>query len=98
VGLLSIWLEACWEQFAGLHERLTGCNPAVCRQIEAAAAQVLNLGMIGSPEKAVAAGHTFRQANVNLLFLHVSTYVLSSAMCPVVRWLRAPVILLNLSP
>jgi L-arabinose isomerase len=98
VGLFSIGLEAYWEQFAGLRERLTSYNAAVCRQIEAAGAEVVNLGMIDSPQKAVAAGHAFRQADVDLLFLHVSTYALSSTVLPVVRRLRVPVILLNLSP
>jgi len=58
--MFSFGLEACWEQSTGLHERLTGYSPAVCRQIEAASAHVVHLGMIGSPVKAVAAGHAFR--------------------------------------
>ena len=60
--------------------------------------EVVNLGMIDSPEKAVAAGHAFRRADVDLLFLHVTTYSLSSTVLPVVRRVKVPVILLNLSP
>jgi L-arabinose isomerase len=54
--------------------------------------------LIDSPEKAAAAGHTFRRADVDLLFLHVTTYALSSTVLPVVRRAKVPVIILNLSP
>src|SRR5580693_2498188 len=98
VGLFSIGLDAYWSQFAGLHERLKTYNEAVASRLRAAGAEVVNLGMIDSPDKAVAAGHAFCQADVDLVFLHVSTYALSSAVLPVVRRSKVPVIVLNLSP
>jgi L-arabinose isomerase len=61
-------------------------------------AQVVNLGLIDTPEKALAAGHEFRRSDVDLIFLHVTTYALSSTVLPVVRRARVPVIILNLSP
>jgi L-arabinose isomerase len=57
----------------------------------------VNLGLIDTPEKAVAAGHDFRTADVDLIFLHVTTYALSSTVLPVVRRAKVPVIILNLS-
>jgi L-arabinose isomerase len=60
--------------------------------------EVVNLGLIDNPEKAVAAGHRFRQADVDLIFLYVTTYALSSTVLPVVRRARVPVIVLNLAP
>jgi L-arabinose isomerase len=59
---------------------------------------VVNLGLIDSPEKAGLAGHRFRQADVDLIFLYVTTYALSSTVLPVVRRAKVPVIVLNLSP
>ena len=59
---------------------------------------VVNLGLIDTPEKAFDAGHAFRQADVDLIFLHVTTYALSSTVLPVVRRARVPVIILNLQP
>ena len=44
------------------------------------------------------AGHEFRRADVDLIFLYVSTYALSSTVLPVVRRAKVPVIVLNLSP
>jgi hypothetical protein len=61
-------------------------------------AEVVNLGMIDTAEKAIAAGHAFRQRDVDLIILHVATYALSSTVLPVVRRANVPVILLNLSP
>jgi L-arabinose isomerase len=59
---------------------------------------VENLGLIDTPEKAFAAGHQFRQADIDLIFLHVATYGLSSTVLPVVRRAKTPVIILNLAP
>ena len=52
---------------------------------------MVNLGLIDTPEKAAAAGHRFREADVDLIFLHVSTYALSSTVLPVVRRAKVPV-------
>jgi len=53
---------------------------------------------VDTPEKALEAGHAFRQADVDLIFLHVTTYALSSTVLPVVRRAKVPVIILNLQP
>jgi L-arabinose isomerase len=97
-GLFSIGLDAYWPQFEGLHQKLTGYNRRVAEKIEARGVSLRNLGLIDTPEKAAAAGHRFREADVDLIFLHVSTYALSSTVLPVVRRAKVPVILLNLSP
>ena len=60
--------------------------------------EVVNLGLIDTPEKALVAGHDFRRADVDLIFLHVTTYALSSTVLPVVRRAKVPVIILNLQP
>jgi L-arabinose isomerase len=98
IGLFGIGLDAYWPQFPGLEDRLKGYGQQVARQLQQAGAQVVNLGLIDTPEKALAAGHDFRTADVDLIFLHVTTYALSSTVLPVVRRAKVPVIILNLSP
>lgn len=98
VGLFGIGLDTYWPQFAGLHDRLLGYTQRVAEQLQQAGVQVVNLGLVDTPEKAAAAGHQFRQADVDLIFLHVTTYALSSTVLPVVRRAKVPVIILNLSP
>jgi len=98
IGLFGIGLDAYWPQFPGLEDRLKGYGQQVARKLAKAGAEVVNLGLIDTPEKAVVAGHQFRQADVDLIFLHVTTYALSSTVLPVVRRAKVPVIILNLSP
>jgi L-arabinose isomerase len=98
VGLFSIGLEAYWDQFPGLRERLERDNNTICRKLEELGTEVVNAGLVDSLGKAIAAGHFFRQQDVDLLFLHVSTYAVSSTVLPVVRRSKTPVVLLNLAP
>jgi L-arabinose isomerase len=44
------------------------------------------------------AGHEFRKADVDIIFLYVTTYALSSTVLPVVQRAKVPVIILNLAP
>lgn len=98
VGLFGIGLDTYWPQFEGLKERLSGYMQQVARRLQRPGVSVVDLGLIDSPEKAVSAGHAFRRADVDLIFLYVTTYALSSTVLPVVRRAKAPVIILNLSP
>lgn len=98
VGLFGIGLDAYWPQFAGLERRLKGYLGQVEERLRRPGVEVVNLGLIDSPPKAFEAGHKFREADVDLIFLHVTTYALSSTVLPVVRRARVPVIILNLQP
>jgi L-arabinose isomerase len=98
VGLFGIGLDAYWPQFPGLHDRLEGYVEQVERQIGKPGVRIVNLGLVDTPEKAEAAGHEFRRQDVDLIFLYVTTYALSSTVLPVVRRAKVPVILLSLSP
>ena len=98
VGLFSIGLDAYWPQFPGLRERLAGSTERVARKLEASHVQVTNVGLIDTPEKSVAAGHELRKADVDLIFLYVTTYALSSTVLPAVRRAKVPVVILNLAP
>ncbi len=98
VGLFGIGLDTYWPQFPGLRDTLIGFTAQVARQIEDSRVRVINLGLIDTPEKSVAAGHEFRKADVDLIFLYVTTYALSSTVLPAVRRAKIPVIILNLSP
>jgi len=99
VGLFGIGLQTYWNQFTGLKKRLTGYLNEVNQKLsEEKDIEVINLGLIDTPEKAFDAGHKFRQADVDIIFLYVTTYALSSTVLPVVRRAKVPVIVLNLAP
>jgi L-arabinose isomerase len=98
VGLFGIGLDTYWPQFPGLRDRLIGFTAQVARQLESHRLRLINLGLIDTAEKSFAAGHEFRKADVDLIFLYVTTYALSSTVLPAVRRAKVPVIVLNLSP
>src|SRR5215472_10446345 len=98
IGLFGIGLDTYWPQFEGLRERLIGYTNTVAQRLSRSSIQVVDLGLIDSPEKAVDAGHRFRREDVDLILLYVTTYALSSTVLPVVRRAKVPVIVLNLSP
>lgn len=98
VGLFGIGLEAYWAQFAGLEDRLQQQIETVRSRLNQPGVEVVNLGLIDSPAKALEAGHAFRRADIDLLFLYVTTYALSSTVLPVVQRAGVPVVILNLQP
>jgi len=98
VGLFGIGLEAYWSQFSGLKKRLEGYVGQVGSRLQRPGVEVVNLGLIDSPGKAMEAGHAFRRADVDIIFLHVTTYALSSTVLPVVQRAKVPVVILNLQP
>jgi L-arabinose isomerase len=98
IGLFGIGLDAYWPQFKGLKHRLEGYLRVVQKNLERPGVEVVNLGLIDNPKKALEAGHQFRMADVDVIFLHVTTYALSSTVLPVVQRAKVPVIILNLSP
>ena len=100
VGLFGIGLDAYWEQFQGLKERLESNIQKVSDKLQKddTTVEIVNLGLIDTSQKAMEAGHRFRQADVDIIFLYVTTYALSSTVLPVVQRVKVPVIILNLSP
>lgn len=98
VGLFGIGLDTYWQQFKGLKPRLEGYVRRVERKLARPGVEVVNLGLIDNPKSAMAAGHEFRAADVDIIFLHVTTYALSSTVLPVVQRAKVPVIILNLAP
>src|SRR3954451_13375132 len=98
IGLFGIGLDAYWPQFDGLKPRLEGYVDVVADRLRRTGVHVVNLGLVDTPDRAVAAGQRFRQEDVDLIFLHVTTYALSATVLPVVRRARVPVIVLSLAP
>ena len=97
-GLFGVGLNAYWRQFEGLYERLTGYQSEIALRMGSLGAEVVNAGMVDCPEKAAAAADLMRKEGVEIVFLFISTYALSSTVLPVVQRLRVPVVILNVQP
>jgi L-arabinose isomerase len=98
IGLFGIGLDAYWPQFAGLKQQLEGYLAQVAQKLARPGVEVVNVGLVDNSDRAFAAGRELRRADVDVIFLHVTTYALSSTVLPVVLRAKVPVIVLNLAP
>ena len=98
IGLFGIGLDTYWGQFDGLLDRLSDYQKYIGKQIEQSGATVVDAGMVDSPEKAKSAGELLKSNDVEIVFLYVSTYALSSTVLPVAQKVNVPIIILNLQP
>ncbi|WP_157207778.1 arabinose isomerase [Mariniflexile maritimum] len=98
VGLFGIGLDTYWSQFDGLLQRLEGYQKQIADKMQTFGAEVINVGLIDSPVKAREAADELKKNDVDMVFLYVSTYALSSTVLPVVQKLKCPMIILNIQP
>ncbi len=98
IGLFGIGLDTYWPQFEGLKERLEGYLLQVQGKLAAIHPHVINAGLVDTTDKAFETGRLFKTSDVDIIFLYVTTYALSSTVLPVVQRAKVPVIILNLAP
>ena len=99
IGLFGIGLDTYWPQFKGLKERLEGYLTDISNIIqESSNIKLIDVGLIDNPERAETVGSLFRKEQVDLIFLYISTYALSSTVLPVIRNSEIPLVILNIQP
>jgi len=98
VGLFGIGLDTYWAQFEGLLENLKNYQAQIKQKIESYHVEVADAGMVDNPVKARAAAEYLKTQDVEIVFLYVSTYALSSTVLPVAQKVKAPIVILNLQP
>ena len=98
IGLFGIGLDTYWPQFEGLLEHLVGYQSEIAGKLRGMDVELVDAGMVDNPAKARAAGVLLREQRVDMIFLYVSTYALSSTVLPVVQEAKVPVVVLNLQP
>jgi len=98
VGIFGIGLDTYWDQFDGLLDRLKGYQKQIADKMAEFGAEVIDAGLVDSPVKAREAGDYLKKNDVDIVFLYVSTYALSSTVLPVVQKLKCPIIILNIQP
>lgn len=98
IGLFGIGLNTYWGQFDGLLDNLRKYQDLINEKITGFGAEVVDAGMVDSPLKAQQAAELLKSRDVEIIFLYISTYALSSTVLPVAQKVKVPVILLNLQP
>ncbi len=97
-GLCGIGLEAYWEQFSSLKPQIEGYLAAVATRLTRPGVELVQFGLVDTPQRAREAGHECRRADIDVLFLYVTTYALSNTVLPLVQRAGVPVIILSLQP
>jgi len=98
VGLFSVGLDTYWGQFSSLLNNLTDYHNQIRSRLENFGAEVVDAGMVDNFDKALDSAKLLNNGNVDLIFLFVSTYALSSTILPIIKQSKVPFILLNLQP
>jgi L-arabinose isomerase len=98
IGLFGIGLDTYWPQFEGLRDRLVGYQTYIAGRLSAGDVEVVDAGLVDSPDRARAAASLFVREDVDAIFLFISTYALSHTVLPVAQLARVPIIVLNLQP
>jgi L-arabinose isomerase len=98
VGLFGIGLDTYWPQFEGLLDNLKGYQEQIKNKIEGFGVMVVDAGMVDNPVTAREAADYLKSQDVEIVFLYVSTYALSSTVLPVAKKVKVPIIILNLQP
>ncbi len=98
IGLVGVGLDTYWEQFDGLKERLIGYQNKVSEKMVSMDVDVINVPMIDSQQKAHEAVKLLLDKKIDMLFIFISTYALSSTILPVVQQCKVPIVLLNIQP
>ena len=98
VGLFGIGLDTYWGQFDGLLENLKKYQLQIGTRITGFGVEVIDAGMVDNPVKAREVADYLKSQDVEIVFLYVSTYALSSTVLPIAQRLKIPVIILNLQP
>jgi L-arabinose isomerase len=98
VGLFGIGLDTYWDQFDGLLDNLLRYQSFIHDKIGKLGVEVVDAGMVDNPTKAREAADFLKVNDVEIVFLYVSTYALSSTVLPIAQKLKVPIIILNLQP
>lgn len=98
VGLFGVAHAPYWDQFPGLYESLSGFHARVREKIEVRGAEVVDLGIIDSSPAAYEAAKKLKSADLDLVFVEMTTYATSSVFAPILRDCGLPLVLLALQP
>lgn len=98
VGLIGIGLDTYWKQFDGLFSKLLKFQEFISKKLSSFDVIVVDKGIIDTPQKSQFVANNLKEENVDVIFVFVSTYALSSTLLPVSQICKVPIILLNIQP
>lgn len=98
IALVTLGHCVYFEQFEGLEAELKKKADDFLSYIERDKCEIYNAGFVDTPEKSFAAVQELKKADVDLLFVLLSTYVPSSVCMPFARYINVPHVLVGIQP
>ena len=98
IGIFAVSHSTYDGQFPGLYDNLNKYHSDLVSIIEKNEVEVVDFGMIDTSEKAYKAVPEMQGAGLDLLICNMVTYATSSVFAPIIRDVKAPVILTALQP
>lgn len=97
IGTMAVGLASYWPQFAGMRDTVLAAH-AKLNGVIAGGGDLVQAGLVDCAASAREAGRRFREADIDILFVHLATYANSETILPAARDMDVPVILLNVQP
>ena len=94
IGILAVGLAAYWPQFAGMREAVLGHHARLLNVIGDRAERI-EIGLVDTIEGARAAAARLAASDVDIVFVHLTTYATSEPLLIAVSELDVPIVLLN---
>lgn len=98
IGLIGVGLNTYWKQFDGLFLRLLGYQGYIKERLETLDVEVIDKGIVDSTQSSQEIANALKKENIELIFVFVSTYALSSTLLPIAQICKVPFIILNIQP
>jgi L-arabinose isomerase len=98
IGVFGVGYDKYWVQFPGLFEELMQKQEKFIHKILDKRAEIVDFGMIDSPQKAYEIVKKIESANLDLIFCDMLTYATSGTFGIIIRSINIPVVLVALQP
>lgn len=98
IAVVTLGHYIYFEQFEGLEAELKKKTGELIGYIDSNKCDVFDAGYVDTPEKSFEAVRELKKADVDLLFVLLSTYVPSSVCMPFARYIDVPHVLVGIQP
>ncbi|WP_198671475.1 L-fucose/L-arabinose isomerase family protein [Desertihabitans aurantiacus] len=98
VGLVSGGLGTYWPQFPGLLPQLQDAARRVGERLRQMDVELVDAGFVSDATEAATAAETLRRSDLDLVVIHLATYLTSSMVLPIAQRAGAPVLVIDLQP
>ena len=97
IGIMAIGLKNYWSQFKGMKQTILHSHKKLV-SLFLDKGELVEVGLVDDVFSSHEAGTRFIENNVDIVFVHLTTYANSETLLPAVRNINVPIVLLNVQP